>query len=201
MKNIHSNIIKVSYCLTRLVAIILLSSFLLMFGAACEKTKDYSGFAESYHNLLFDSTNYDNYLATVEPQKSEFFYKCLNKHMGRHHSEARTRINACLNRCPEFDSVCNFNCNISNGTEIFEARRDLLELEQVTLQQNLNTDVLKQNAGFLAEIDCTGINLIRSLGGLSGLSCAQIGVEYRDNYISENHCKFKKYFYESDWSL
>ena len=201
MKNVHLNIMKISYYLPRLVTIILLSSFILAFGSGCEKTKDYSEFAESYHNLLFDSTNYDNYLATVEPQKSEFFYKCLNKHRARHHNEAQTRINACINQCPNFDSVCNFNCNISSGTEVFEGRRDLLELELVTLQQNLNTDVLKQNGAFLAEIDCLGINLVRSLGSFPGLSCTQIGVEYRNNYMSENHCKFKKYFYESDWSL
>ena len=186
------------YCIKALKQIAMIMTALFL--SACEQETDYVGFADSYHKLLFESDNYDTYLASTNPQSSEFFYPCLDKHMGRHNNEARARINTCQNECGT-DSVCNFNCNIRQGTEIFEGRRDLLELEKETLQKNLDIEVLKLQGLFLGEIDCLSFNTVRSFEGQPSLSCAEIAEVYRGQYISQNQCTFTKFFFESDWDI
>jgi hypothetical protein len=200
MKNIYPNTIRDAYIPASPITLFIVTIVSMLLLTACDNETDYVGFADSYHNLLFHSDNYDTYLTSVKPQNSEFFYRCLDKHMARHHNEAQARINTCLDQCGA-DSVCNFNCNIESGTEFFEARRDLLELEKNTLQQNLDIEVLKLQGFYLGEIECLSINTVRTFQGEPSLSCIDIAIEYRDQYMSENHCKFKKKFYESDWEI
>lgn len=158
---------------------------------ACGEETTYDEFGRSYHNLLFDSNNYDAYLTSSRPQSSGFFYPCLDKNLARHNNEAQLRINACNDRCAN-DAVCNFDCNTQQGTEFFEARRDLLELKKATIRQNLDTTSLKSQGFFQGEIDCLSINTVRSFEGLPALSCAQIANEFENQYISENRCVFEK---------
>lgn len=180
------------------IFMMLVTSCLLL--AACEKEKTYTGFADSYYELLFNSSNYDSYLDSSRPQSSKYFYPCLDKHRARHDREARIRIDACYDRCGA-DSVCNFNCNIESGTEIFEARRDLLDLKKYTLQQNADIEVLKLQGYYMGEIECLSYNTLRSLQGEPVLSCSDIAIEYESELRTPNNCKLEKYFFESDWDV
>ena len=181
------------------IALIVLTA-LLDHLSACTETKDYTGFADSYHHLLFDSDNYDSYLATKHPQTNDFFFPCLKKHRNRHARAAQSSINACRDRCGN-DSVCNFECNTQSGTEFMEARRDLLDLKRATLRENLDMDVLKFQGAIMGALDCEGINLIRALEGQPGLSCAEIAVQYRRDYLRSHRCTFERQFFESHWKL
>jgi len=204
MRGQQSKIYKDTYVQPSPLTISIVTIFSILLLTACDAETTYVGFGQSYHNLLFDSDNYDTYLASTNPQGSEFFYECLDKHTARHNNEAQTRINACFDKCGS-DSVCNFNCNIEQGTEFFEARRDLLILKKMTLQQNLDIEVLKLQGFFLGELECLSINTLRSFQGLPGLSCIEIAAQIKSQIIANNQCTFKKNIFkrisDSDWDI
>jgi hypothetical protein len=204
MRNQQSKINKDIHAHPNPLTISIVTIFSILLLTACDAETTYVGFGQSYHNLLFDSDNYDTYLASTNPQSSEFFYECLDKHTARHNNEAQIRINACFDKCSS-DSVCNFNCNIEQGTEFFEARRDLLILKKATLQQNLDTEVLKLQGFILGEFECLSVNILRSFQGLPGLSCAEIAAQIKNETIANNQCTFKKNIFkrisDSDWDI